>query len=57
MEKTFTGYCRVMDGARTVMAEYDDGWEIDCRFPGCTFAADCPIGRQLQSLTEKEEPT
>ena len=55
MEKNLTGYCRVLDCARTVFAEYDNGWEIDCQFPGCTFAADCPIGRQLRELTQEEE--
>ena len=55
MEKTLTGYCRVLDGARTVFAEYDEGWELDCLFPGCGFAADCTIGKQLQELAKDQE--
>lgn len=57
MEKILTGYCRILDGARTVMAEYDDGWDIDCQFPACGFCADCTIGRQLQELIDQQEET
>lgn len=56
MEWIISGYCRVQDGARTVMAEYEDGqWEFGCEFPGCCYAADCPIGKQLKE--KMEEPS
>ena len=55
MEKILTGYCRVLDSARTVMAEYDEQWDIDCQFPHCGFAGDCTIGKQLQELTVQQE--
>ncbi len=46
MEKFFTGYCRVLDAARMVLADSDDG-EADCQFPGCTYAPECPVAAQL----------
>lgn len=56
METIITGYCRASDQARTVMAEYDEGvWDYGCGYPDCTFAADCPIGRQLACLTSETE--
>ena len=58
MEWTFTGYCRAQDQARTVMAEYDDNvWDIACGFPTCTYAKDCPIGRQLEELLASQRST
>ena len=55
MEQIFSGYCRCLDSARTVMAELDGaGWEADCDFPGCAFAADCVIGRQIAELKKQE---
>lgn len=46
VEKIFTGYCRVLDAARMVMADSDDG-EADCRFPNCAYLSECPIAAQL----------
>ena len=53
MEWIVSGYCRVLDHARTVMLEQDDGaWDCDCDHPDCPFAADCPIGRQLTEIRD-----
>ncbi len=46
MEKIFTGYCRVLDAARMVLADSDDG-EADCQFPSCAYAQECPVAAQL----------
>ena len=43
-EAFFSGYCRVLDGARTVLVE--DG-EADCEYPDCPYAQSCPIGKQI----------
>ena len=52
MEWIVSGYCRVMDQARTVCLELEDGQrDCDCEYPDCLFAKDCPIGKQLR---EKE---
>lgn len=51
MEWFFTGYCRAQDQARTVNVEHEDGlWEIDCNFPDCAYATDCPIGKQIKEV-------
>ena len=46
MEKIFTGYCRVLDAARMVLADSDEG-EADCRFPDCVYAPECPVAARL----------
>ena len=54
MEQIISGYCRAQDQARTVMAEYEDGeWDFGCDFPGCAYACDCPIGKQLKELQDQ----
>ena len=45
-----SGYCRAIDGSRTVMVE--EG-EADCFFPDCPHAADCPIAKQLTMDNEQ----
>ncbi len=53
MEAFISGYCRVMDGARTVFLEDD---EADCAYPSCTYASECPIAAEIRrSLNEKKE--
>lgn len=46
MEEFFTGYCRVLDGARTVLADSDDG-TADCAWAVCSYAAECHVGTQI----------
>ena len=56
MEWIISGYCRAQDQARSVMLEKEDGqWDCDCDFPGCPYAAVCPVGRQL-AQTQEENP-
>lgn len=47
METFITGYCRVLDSARTVMADTEDA-EADCAYPDCVYAPSCPIAKQLK---------
>lgn len=51
MEKIFTGYCRVLDAARMVLADSDDG-EADCQFPSCAYAQECPVAAQLADFLD-----
>ena len=48
-ERFLSGYCKALDGSRTVLAVYEDGvlTEIDCAYPSCPHAPGCPIARQL----------
>ncbi len=50
-EAFFTGYCRSLDGPRTVTAELWEGqWEYGCAYPDCPFADSCPIAKELSQL-------
>ena len=56
MEKElfFSGYCRALDGSRTVevILEEDQITEIDCAYPGCIHRSVCPIAKQIDEATE-----
>ena len=56
MEKEvfFSGYCRQIDGARTVFVVVDDGElaEVDCSYETCPHATDCLIGKNIKELAE-----
>ena len=57
MEKNFSGYCRVLDGARIVFLEQEDdgAWEADCNFDnGCPYQAECPIGCEMSRFLEQQ---
>ena len=49
MEAFVTGYCRELDGARTVLADTDDH-EADCSYPGCIYAGQCPVAAKLAEI-------
>lgn len=51
-EAFFTGYCRQIDGARTVCTEAEDGvlTQADCCYPECQYAAECTIGKAIQEF-------
>ena len=53
-EKFFSGYCRVLDGSRTVEVILEDGevTEIDCAYPNCIHRSVCGIAAQIDELTE-----
>lgn len=52
MEKElfFSGYCRQLDGSRTVTAitQNDILSEVDCCFDSCIYAPNCPIAENLR---------
>jgi hypothetical protein len=56
MEKEFffTGYCRCLDGARTVEVIAEDGevTEVDCAYPDCIHHANCPIAKEIDRIEE-----
>ena len=50
-ELFFSGYCRILDSSRSVIAVIEDGslTEVDCNFENCIYATSCPIGQQIQN--------
>jgi len=56
MEKEgfFSGYCRQLDGARTVVAVAENGklTEVDCFYENCPYATDCPIAQKLREFLQ-----
>lgn len=55
-EGFFSGYCRCIDGSRTVcaVAEKEELTEVDCLFPDCPHAPDCPIGQRIKEFLKEE---
>ncbi len=50
-ELLVSGYCRCLDGARTVLAEPDgDGIEADCSYADCPHRQSCQIAQQLDAF-------
>ena len=49
-EAFFSGYCAVLNGARTVLSEKDEG--ADCNYPDCPFVGECPVARELKEFFE-----
>lgn len=56
MEKEgfFSGYCRQLDGPRTVTAEVEDGvlTEVDCLYENCPYAPSCPVAEHIREFIE-----
>ena len=53
-EGFFSGYCRGIDGSRTVAVEAE-GQELtcaDCDFPGCAHIPNCPVAKSIQEFLE-----
>ena len=52
MEKELflSGYCRCLDGSRTVEVIVEDGrvTEVDCNFGNCVYKPNCPIAQRIQ---------
>ena len=55
-EGFFSGYCRVIDGSRTVAAEAEDTvlTSVDCDFPGCAYAPNCPVAKSIREFLENQ---
>jgi len=53
-EYFFSGYCRQIDGSRTVAVETEEGAvTADCLFPDCPYAQMCSIGIEIHKLTQE----
>ena len=54
-EQFFSGYCRVLDGSRTVCAVKENGQllEADCDYPACPHFNECPIAQSIQSFLKE----
>ena len=51
-EKFLSGYCRQIDGSRTVTVELEDGAinHVDCGYEACVYRQSCPIAKQIAEL-------
>ncbi len=51
-ERFISGYCRILDAARTVCAVTEQGklTEADCSYDSCPYKESCSIGQQLTAL-------
>lgn len=56
MEKEgfFSGYCRQLDGARTVTAVVENGTltEVDCLYESCPYAPACTVAEKLEDFVK-----
>ena len=52
MEKELflSGYCRCLDQSRLVAVLVEDGAlsEVDCAYPNCTYAPNCPVAAKIE---------
>lgn len=56
-ELFFTGYCRVLDGSRTVELILEDRGlaEVDCCYGSCLYQGSCPIARSMDEAISGKE--
>lgn len=54
-EGFFSGYCRQLDGARTVtvVAEDQKLREVDCLYENCPYAPNCPVAERMEDFLNK----
>lgn len=59
MEREYflSGYCRQLDGSRTVTLVTEGGslTEVDCCFESCIHAPNCPIAEQIREKLNTAE--
>lgn len=53
-EKLISGYCCVLNAARTVLVDREEGG-ADCSYPTCEHRAECPIAAQIRDFLEQNE--
>ena len=53
-EAFFSGYCRQLDSSRTVAVLAEGGvlTEVDCLYPDCPYAPDCPVAASIREFSE-----
>ena len=51
-EAFFNGYCRQIDGSRTVCVEAEERelTQTDCLMDSCPYNAQCPIHEKIESF-------
>ena len=54
-EAFFSGYCRALDGSRTVCAVKENGQllEADCDYPACPHFAECTVAKSILTWIEE----
>lgn len=54
-EVFFSGYCRVLDGSRTVCVEAEGAelLEADCCYGSCLYQKECHIARSIEALLQE----
>ena len=54
-EGFFSGYCRQLDGARTVTVEAEDNrlTDVDCLYENCPYAPSCPVEEKIKQFLEQ----
>ena len=55
-EDFHSGYCRAIDQSRMVTTVLEDGelLEVDCGYPQCVHAPNCPIAQKIRELLEED---
>lgn len=53
-EGFFSGYCRQLDGARTVTVEAEGSrlTDVDCLYENCPYAPNCPVAKSIEGFLE-----
>lgn len=56
-EGFFSGYCRQLDGPRTVTVEAEGAelTEVDCLYAHCPYAPTCPVAQRIGAFLRGEE--
>lgn len=54
-EAFFSGYCRQIDGSRTVCVEAEGSnlLQADCLMESCPYSAQCPIQEKIESFLKE----
>ena len=55
-EGFFSGYCRQLDGARTVAVEAEGKQltEVDCLYENCPYAPNCTVAEKIGEFLNQE---